>query len=80
MLSAYGIVDVASVVLRDAAGCWGFIDLWRRSGPFEPDECDTLGALCGLVIPALRRAQLSTFETPSSLDVDGPAVLLLTTT
>jgi DNA-binding CsgD family transcriptional regulator len=78
MLSAYGIFDVASVVLRDAAGCWGFIDLWRRSGPFEPDECDTLGALCGVVIPALRRAQLSTFETASSRDVDGPAVLLLT--
>lgn len=78
MLASCGICDVASVVLRDAAGCWGFIDLWRRSGPFEPDERHTLGALSGVVIPALRRAQLSTFETPSTLDLDGPAVLLLT--
>ena len=62
MLSAYGIGDVASVVLRDAAGCWGFIDLWRRSGPFDADETHLLGALNGLVIPALRRAQLRTFE------------------
>jgi DNA-binding CsgD family transcriptional regulator len=77
MLSAYGVCDVASVVLRDAHGCWGFIDLWRRSGSFEREECDTLGALCGLVVPALRRAQLSTFEAPSTLDLDGPAVLLL---
>lgn len=77
MLSAYGICDVASVVLRDAHGCWGFIDLWRRSGPFEREECGTLGALSGLVIAALRRAQLTTFETPSTLDLDGPAVLLL---
>lgn len=77
MLSAYGICDVASVVLRDAYGCWGFIDLWRRSGPFEREECHTLGALSGFVLPALRRAQLDTFETPSTLDLDGPAVLLL---
>ncbi|MET0143763.1 MAG: helix-turn-helix transcriptional regulator [Ilumatobacteraceae bacterium] len=77
MLSGYGICDVASVVLRDAAGCWGFIDLWRRSGPFDPDESHLLGALAGLVIPALRRAQLHTFEMASTLDFDGPAVLLL---
>ena len=62
----------------DAFGCWGFIDLWRRSGTFAPDECATLGAVPGLLIPAVRRALLRTFETPSLRDVDGPAVLLLT--
>ena len=77
MLSAYGICDVASVVLRDSHGCWGFIDLWRRSGSFERPECDMLGALSTLVIPALRRAQLTTFERPSTPDLDGAAVLLL---
>ena len=77
MLSSYGICDVASVVLHDAFGCWGFIDLWRRTAPFSREECGTLGALAGSVLPALRRAQLSTFESPSSLDLPGPAVLLL---
>lgn len=78
MLSEYGIRDVVSVVLSDPAGCWGFIDLWRRAGPFDPDESHLLGALSRLVIPALRQAQLRTFEMPSLLDRDGPAVLLLT--
>ena len=30
--SSYGITDVASTVLRDRFGCWGFLDLWRRDG------------------------------------------------
>ena len=78
MLATYGIRDVASMVLRDAFGCWGFIDLWRRSGPFAPDECAMLGAAAGLLPAALRQALLRTFETPSILPADGPAVLLLT--
>ncbi|MET0459649.1 MAG: helix-turn-helix transcriptional regulator [Ilumatobacteraceae bacterium] len=77
MLAGYGIVDVASVVFRDAMGCWGFIDLWRRTGPFTGEECHLLGALNGLLTPSLRRAQLPTFATASTLHVDGPAVLLL---
>ena len=77
MIAVYGIRDVASMVLRDAVGCWGFIDLWRRSGAFEPDECRTLGALCGLVTPQLRRALLPTFALPSTVDLNGPAVLIL---
>ena len=78
MLSEYGIRDVASVVLRDVSGCWAFLDLWRRSSPFSPDESDTLGAVVSRVMPALRQAQLRTFEMPSASAPDGPAVLLLT--
>lgn len=77
MLSHYGISDVASTVLADASGCWAFLDLWRRSGPFEPDERRTLGTLCPLIVPALRGAQLDTFEQPSIVAGDGPAVVLL---
>ena len=40
-------------------------------------RCDMLGARSTLVIPALRRAQLSTFERPSTPVLDGAAVLLL---
>jgi hypothetical protein len=29
LLAGYQVVDVASVVFRDAYGCWGFLDLWR---------------------------------------------------
>ena len=29
LLHRYDVVDVASVVFRDAFGCWGFLDLWR---------------------------------------------------
>lgn len=78
VLSRYGICDVASVVLRDSAGCWGFVDLWRRSSNFEPHECDVLSAMTERVTPALRQALLGTFEIPNTGPLNGPIVLLLT--
>ena len=33
------VVDIASTVLRDRYGCWGFLDLWRCDGrPFSAQE------------------------------------------
>ncbi len=37
-LHGYDMHDVASAVLRDAHGCWSFLDLWRARGVFTPDE------------------------------------------
>ena len=31
LLCGYGVSDVASLVFRDGFGCWGFLDLWRRT-------------------------------------------------
>ena len=81
LLSAYDVVDVASLVFRDRRGCWGFLDLWR-SGPaadFDNDEAEFLSEIGPPVTAALRRAVTSTFVTPSTADRPrlGPMVLLL---
>jgi DNA-binding CsgD family transcriptional regulator len=75
--SRYAITDIASVALHDHAGCWGFLDLWRRDAPFDAAERAALAATATIVTPALRRALLSTFESSGTAPVDGPAVLLL---
>jgi hypothetical protein len=75
--SRYSIPDVASVALQDGAGCWGFIDLWRRDVLFDAADRAALAATAAMVTPALRRALLPTFETSGTSPVDGPAVLLL---
>ena len=66
------------VALRDAFGCWGFIDLWRRSGTFVRDECATLGAVPGLLSRRCAERCCARSRHHRSGDVDGPAVLLLT--
>jgi hypothetical protein len=75
--SRYAITDIASVALHDGAGCWGFIDLWRRDAAFDATERAALAATATIVTPALRRALLSTFESSGTSPVEGPAVLLL---
>jgi DNA-binding CsgD family transcriptional regulator len=81
LLAAHGIGDVASLVLRDRFGCWGFLDLWRR-GPaarFSADEEDFLADIADPVAAALRRSQASTFHAHSPRPPrPGPVVLLLT--
>jgi DNA-binding CsgD family transcriptional regulator len=70
LLSAYGVVDVASSVFRDRAGCWGFLDLWR-TGPaarFNDDEAAFLAGIAAPVTSALRRAAASTLVNLSSPD------------
>jgi hypothetical protein len=81
LLTAHGVGDVASLVLRDRFGCWGFLELWRR-GPaarFSADEEDFLADIAEPVTAALRRSQTYTFHASSSRPPrPGPVVLLLT--
>ena len=78
VLSRHGVVDVASVVFRDAFGCWAFLELWRTTGPF--DAADT-GLLRDVALPGtagLRAAQARTFALASSGPrLGGPVVLVL---
>ena len=59
LLHRYDVVDVASVVFRDAFGCWGFLDLWRgsRAGRFTAADAAYLGGIAAPVTTALRRTQ-----------------------
>ncbi|GIG59119.1 helix-turn-helix transcriptional regulator [Longispora fulva] len=78
LLAGYGVRDVASVVFRDRFGCWGFLDLWRTGGVFDPGEAAFLAEVAGPVTAALRRAQADTFVTrPPGARRLGPLVLLL---
>lgn len=75
--SRYAISDVLSVVLRDKAGCWGFLDLWRRNGVFDRAERGTIADAAAVVTAAVRRSLLPTFATPTTAATDGPVVLML---
>jgi DNA-binding CsgD family transcriptional regulator len=92
LLQGYGLVDVASMVFRDAYGCWGFLDLWRIGAlrsTFTPEELGWLGDRGPTITAALRRSQAATFHpvaghgnSPATLAPDtagrqGPVVLLL---
>jgi DNA-binding CsgD family transcriptional regulator len=81
LLAAYEVVDVASLVFRDRAGCWGFLDLWRRgqAAKFTREETTFLAGIWAPVTPALRRATARNFISSSSPDRPrlGPMVLLL---
>ena len=77
--SRYGVRDVASVVFADPNGCWGFLDLWRKSRVFVPDDASFLASSVDRLTKALRRSQSRTFvepATPRRSDV-GPVVLTL---
>jgi len=92
LLQGYGVVDVASMVFRDAYGCWGFLDLWRGEarGPFAARERDLLTGLVPLLTTALRTGVAATFvpavdaggadppaDPPAGLQPPGPVVLML---
>ena len=80
VLSNYGVVDVASLVFRDANGCWGFVDLWRSeaAGPFDVRDLDHLTAIVSPITEALRRGQARTFNESGPLPTrSGPVVLVL---
>jgi DNA-binding CsgD family transcriptional regulator len=80
LLARHDVSDVASVVFRDAYGCWAFLELWRTAGRvFDDADSAVLRAVVPLVTTALRGAQARTFATPVGLDhlVSGPTVLLL---
>jgi DNA-binding CsgD family transcriptional regulator len=80
MLADYDVTDVASVVFRCRHGCWGFLDLWRRSAApcFTALDAAFLTALAKPVTEALRRCASNTFTltAPAMVRV-GPAVLVL---
>ena len=71
LLAGYGVDDVLSTVFRDQYGCWGFLDLWRRSTPFTAGERDLLGRVAQVVTPALRRSLLATFGQGPSGPLSG---------
>jgi DNA-binding CsgD family transcriptional regulator len=79
--SRFGVVDVASIVFRDRAGIWGFLDLWRdeRAGGFGPGDVEHLTDLTEPVTAAIRRCLAATFTEPfaSPAHPGGPVVLLL---
>jgi len=82
LLAGFGVADVVSTVFRDRHGCWGFLDLWRRGGPFTAAERDLVGGLGPIVTPALRRSLARTFAPgPPGLEPvpppAGPVVLVL---
>ena len=74
-----GAVDVASAVFRDRHGCRGWLDLWRSTGRFGPDELAFLAGVLPAVTAALRRCQARTFLAGPTdrRPPPGPVVLLL---
>ncbi|MEO6826843.1 MAG: LuxR C-terminal-related transcriptional regulator [Microbacteriaceae bacterium] len=81
VLAEYGVIDVASSVMVDRAGCWGFLDLWRSgaSEPFRDDEITALTELMPMLSRALRVRQAATFagSPPALPRSSGPVVLIL---
>jgi DNA-binding CsgD family transcriptional regulator len=79
LLAGYGVTDIASLVLADQYGCWGWLDLWRADGPFTPNELNLLSGLCRVVTPALRRSLAATFTVSPSEEHHAaePVVLIL---
>ena len=79
LLQAYDVVDVASIVFRDAFGCWGFLDLWRGStlGPFSAADAAFLSSICAPVTAALRVTQSRTFVEGAERKARRGSVMLL---
>lgn len=81
VLAGHGVIDVASAVMADPTGCWGFLDLWRTgaSQPFGADEIALLAELVPLLTRALRTRQAETFAAspPALPRSNGPVVLVL---
>jgi DNA-binding CsgD family transcriptional regulator len=80
VLRAYAVLDVASLVMADSRGCWGFLDLWRtgEAAPFTPREVDFLAGLAPGMTTAIRVRQAATFASiPAAMEPRGPVVLLL---
>jgi DNA-binding NarL/FixJ family response regulator len=84
LLHLHRVTDVASVVLRDAYGCWGFLDLWRYPDrpPFTDADEKLLVAAAPVLTAGLRRLQATTFGVGDHgggrlLPGDGPLVIVL---
>jgi len=80
LLAGHDVSDVASVVFRDAYGCWAFLELWRTGGRiFDGSDVLLLRTLVPQVTTALRGARARTFvASPNGEPAPfGPTVLLL---
>ena len=79
LLHRYDVVDVASVVFRDAFGCWGFLDLWRghARGPFTAADAAYLRGIATPLTTALRCAQARTFDVAAEHEQWRGSVMLL---
>ena len=80
MLADYGVSDVASLVFRCRYGCWGFLDLWRRTAGsyFTKADAEFLAAITKPVTEALRRCQANTFGHAAPPPArSGPVMLVL---
>jgi DNA-binding NarL/FixJ family response regulator len=74
---ALKVVDIASMVLRDRYGCWGFVDLWRYDGPaFTDEEREFAAALLPAITVAQRARVARTFEPTANAPSTAPAVVL----
>jgi DNA-binding CsgD family transcriptional regulator len=72
-----GVVDVASLVLREHANCWGFLDLWSRH-PVPAEHVAILRAIAPGLAEAVRLTRGRTFEAPAAPHVPhGPSVVLV---
>ena len=74
----HGVVDVASLVLRDHHGCWGFLDLWSTS-PFAATDVVLLRDLAPELTRAIRayRARSFPHRPPRAPHSGASAVILL---
>ena len=77
-MRAYGVTDVATLVLSDRYGCWAWLDLWRKGGEFSASEVSVLQATAAAVTRGLRDAQARTFLAAADpVELGGPAVVVL---
>ena len=82
-LRQHSVTDVLVAVLRDRHGTWGFLDLWRRTGPFLDAEVAAIAAALPTLTAGLRGVVARSFvvgpafAAPRSPAAHGPGVLLL---
>ncbi|MGB8380177.1 MAG: LuxR C-terminal-related transcriptional regulator [Dermatophilaceae bacterium] len=86
LVLAHGVADVASMVLRDRYGCWGFVDLWSTGRSYTDSDLALLRGVAAMLTAAVRGCQASTFAGsagdgtgPGDNAAEGPAVVLLDT-
>jgi DNA-binding CsgD family transcriptional regulator len=77
-LRDHGVADVASVVLRDPYGTWGFVELWS-SRRYDADDLGLLAEVAPRLTVVQRGQQALLFDevTPAPAASPGAAVLLL---
>lgn len=71
------VADIASMVLRDRYGCWGFVDLWRYDEPGFSDEERQFATTLLPEITAAQRARVARmFEPAGDQPSTAPALVL----